>query len=75
VTARLPTRGLVIFTGKSRNEDGIARDLNLTAGRPVHVLFGAGEDFTADETIDVGRGWRIANHDASEAERRHGPQL
>jgi len=70
----LPPTGIVLRTGKAQDRDGISRPLNFSADQKVFVLFGAGEEDLAGESVlDIHRGWEIRNRDASPGERWHGP--
>lgn len=69
----LPATGVVLRSGKARDDDGIRRTLNFAADRAVHVLFGAGEGLVDEEVVDIRRGWRLVDRGASDDERTHGP--
>ncbi|MCG5432944.1 hypothetical protein LV457_11695 [Mycobacterium sp. MYCO198283] len=60
VDAPIPEKGLLLFTGKAADDDGIPRTCNLTFDKRVFVLHGAGDDFGGEAIIDMRRGWRVA---------------
>jgi hypothetical protein len=55
-----PASGMLLFTGKAADADGIPRTCNVSVDRQVYLLHGAGDDFDDEITLDLRRGWRVA---------------
>lgn len=61
VETHISENGVLIFTGKAADADGISRTLNLTCNKRVFLLYGAGDGFDdEDRVIDIRRGWTLA---------------
>lgn len=56
----ITAQGILLFTGKAADDDGIPRTCNLAFDKRVFVLHGAGDDFGDEVVVDMRRGWRIA---------------
>lgn len=56
----LSREGVLLTTGKARDPDGVSRTLNLVCDKKAHILFGAGEDFEAENVLDIHEGWILA---------------
>jgi len=48
--------GLLLMTGKAKDEDGVSVTLHLDSDDPVYVVFGAGE-VPGQPQLDIRDGW------------------
>lgn len=58
VEADLHAEGIVIMTGKARDENGESVTCNLTASQRTFALFGAGDDLDDEHVIDIRQIWQ-----------------
>jgi transcriptional regulator with XRE-family HTH domain len=54
----LDAAGVLLVTGKARDDDGATVVMNLDTDPGTFLLHGAGEDFSGERVIDIRQAWR-----------------